>query len=575
MAWSRRLRRKLGGEAPRASLLSVVTAAWLAAGCQADITGSAQPAPASISDPPATGEQPETPEPGDWFGAVRQADCRAPAQLARTRIRRLSSVQWKNTVAQGLGIPTPAQDLPHDAMSSATGFNTDANLNKVNVLLANAYFDVGDALAASAATAALQAYPCLGTSAAEATCSVPFIKAVGGRLFRRPLTDAEGSRYAALLTAQAALDPAPTAVGTVIRALLLSPNTVYLTELGDGKMGEVALTPFEQAALISYHVADAPPDSPLRQAAEKGSLTEASERMAHAERLLHTAGARAKYADFWQQYLPLGDLRKATDLDPALAAAIADETRQHFDKIVWEKNGGFADLLTAEYTYGQSSLSAIYGTLTPNGSGALSLPPGQRSGFLTQAAFLFADADASVSHKVISRGLTVRRRLLCQSPPPPPANLMPQAADLNPLGAGATPLEAYTAFAAQKPQCAACHSAFQPIGLAFERFDDLGRYRTSYEGKRPILTASVLENAGDASGPYADAVELGQHIGASKIGEYCFSRQYAEFALGRRLNASTDACLIRAPSDVQANPPIQKLVLVLSDLQARTHRVHN
>jgi hypothetical protein len=258
-----------------------------------------------------------------------------------------------------------------------------------------------------------------------------------------------------------------------------------------------------------------------------------------------------------------------------LSAAIADETQQHFDKIVWEKNGGFADLLTAPYTYGQQSLSAIYGNLTPNGSGALSLPAGQRSGFLTQSGFLFADADSSVPHKVIHRGLTVRRRLLCQSPPPPPASLMPQVADLSPLGADATPLESYTAFAAQKPQCAACHSAFQPIGLAFEQFDNLGRYRTTYEDGKPINTAGVLENAGDASGPYASAVEIGQHIGTSKIGEYCFSRQYAEFALGRHLNASTDACVIRAPSDAQANPPIQKLALVLSDLQARTHRVHH
>jgi hypothetical protein len=111
--------------------------------------------------------------------------------------------------------------------------------------------------------------------------------------------------------------------------------------------------------------------------------------------------------------------------------------------------------------------------------------------------------------------------------------------------------------------------------LAFEQFDNLGRYRTSYDGGKPIDTAGVLEDAGDASGPYADAVEIGQHIGQSKIGEYCFSRQYAEFSLGRRLNASTDACVIRAASDARPGPPIQELALVLSDLQARTHRAHH
>lgn len=313
----------------------------------------------------------------------------------------------------------------------------------------------------------------------------------------------------------------------------------------------------------------------MTQAAEKGALESPAERLAHSERLLQTPAARAKYADFWQQYLPLGDLRKATDLEPTLAAAIADETTEHFEKIVWQQNGSFRDLLTAPYTYGQPALSAIYGTLTPNGTGALSLPAGQRSGFITQAGFLFSSADSSAEHRVIHRGLTVRRRLLCQSPPPPPAALMPQAADLNPLGPGATPLESFQAFAAAKPQCAACHNSFQPIGLAFEEFDDMGRFRTTYEGGKVIQTSGELLDAGDASGPYENAVEIGQRIGQSKIGEYCFTRQFAEYSVGRKLNASVDACVIRAASDAQPNPPIQKLAVVLTDLQARTHRVHN
>jgi hypothetical protein len=560
----------------RVPLLSAVAAlAWLSSACQADIDGTMPSSEGSITEPPGSSGQTGAPEPGDWFGAVQQADCKAPGQLARTRIRRLSSAQWKNTVAHGLSVAAPTHELPQDTISSATGFNTDANLNKVNVLLAGAYFDAADALGPGAAAAAIQAFPCLASGAADPACSAPFLKAVGGRLFRRPLTDEETTRYAGFLSAQAALDPADTAVGTVLRALLLSPNTIYMTELGTSKAGEVELTPYEQASLISYIVADAPPDQPLLQAAEQGKLNDAGERLAHAQRLLQTAGARAKYADFWQQYLPLGDLRKATGLDPTLSVAIADETQQHFEKIVWQENGSFADLLTAPYTYGAQSLSTIYGTLTPNATGALTLPAGQRSGFITQAGFLFSADDSSVEHKVIHRGLTVRRRLLCQSPPPPPANLMPAAADLRPLGEGATPLESYTAFAAQKPQCAACHSAFHPIGLAFEAFDGMGKHRTTYDGGKAIVTSGDLQNAGDASGPYANAVEIAQHIGKSKIGEYCFSRQFAEYALGRRLNASVDACVIRAASDSQESPPVQKLALVLSDLQARTHRVHN
>lgn len=550
--------------------------AALSVACQADISGGSQ-----SPDGPGPGQGPnneppvQVPEPGDWFGAVEQAECNGAFASTRTRIRRLGNVQWKNTVTQAIGANVEALELPDDAISSATGFNTDADLNKVNVLLANAYFDAGESLAPAVATALMGTYTCLTTAAADAACSAPAVKDLGNRLFRRPLTDEESTRYSAFLAAQAALDPPDVAVASLVRAFLLSPNMIYITELGGSIAGDNALTGYEQASLISYLVADVPPDAELMQAAAGGALNDAAQRVAHAERLLQTPSARAKYADFWRQYLPLGDLRQADGVDATLSAAIADETQQHWEKIVWQQNGSFADLVTAPYTYGQQSLSAVYGTLTPNGMGALSLPAGQRSGFLTQSAFLFVSESATPEHKIIHRGLTVRKRLLCQTPPPPPANLMPAAADLRPLGEGATPVESYEAFKASKPACAACHNSFQPIGLAFEEYDNLGKYRTTYADGKDIVTTGELSDAGDASGAYTNAVEIAQRIGQSKIGEYCFTRQYADYALGRHLNAAVDACVIRAPSATNARPPVQKLAVVLSDIAAGSRRFHN
>ena len=567
-----------GGKLSGWALPALVGAAWLVSACTGEINGPAGGGPKGSGGgdtgvaPPRPIEEPA--EPSDWFEAVQQADCSAPVSPARTRIRRLSTVQWQNTVTQGLAVALPAVQFPEDGISSDTGFNTDAEVNKVNVLLANAYFDAGEALGASVAAAAMQTYPCLSTTAADPACSAPFLKDYGSRLFRRPLTDEEVTRYGALLSGQAALDTADVAVSTVIRAFLLSPNMVYLTELGASTAGQVALTPFEQAALLSYTIADGPPDATLKQAAEQNALTTSAQRATHAQRLLLTPSARAKYADFWRQYLPLGGLAKATGLAPDLVTAMGTEVERHFDKIVWDEQGTFADLVTAPYTYGDATLSQIYGTLTPNGTGASTLPTGERSGFLTQAGFLFSDDASSVEHKIISRGLAVRARLLCQPPQPPPPNLMPQASDLRPLGDGATPLESYEAFAAAQPGCVACHTGFQPIGLAFEAYDNMGHYRTTYEDGRPIVTSGDLIGAGDATGPYANAVEIAGLIGNSKIGEYCFSRQFAEYALGRHLHAELDACVIRAPSDASAEPSVQQLAVVLSDVEAGSGRFH-
>src|SRR5688572_4831377 len=102
-------------------LPALVALAWLTGGCQADIDGNMPATGGSSAQPPGTGGgQALPPEPSDWLGAVQQADCTVPAQLTRTRIRRLSEVQWKNTVAQGLGVAAPTQELPQDAISSAT-----------------------------------------------------------------------------------------------------------------------------------------------------------------------------------------------------------------------------------------------------------------------------------------------------------------------------------------------------------------------------------------------------------------------------------------------------------------------
>ena len=224
--------------------------------------------------------------------------------------------------------------------------------------------------------------------------------------------------------------------------------------------------------------------------------------------------------------------------------------------------------------YGDASLSELYGALTPNGAGAQTLPAGQRSGFLTQAAFLFSAEESTAEHKIITRGLTVRHRMLCQPPAPPPPNLMPQASDLRPLGDNATPAESYEAFAQSQPACVGCHAAFHPLGLAFEAYDNVGRYRTQYDDGREIVTSGELLNAGDASGPYQSAVEIANRIGNSQIGEYCFSRQFAEYSLGRHLHAELDACIIRAPSDASAEPTVQELAVVLSDVEAGSSRFH-
>jgi hypothetical protein len=493
-------------------------------------------------DPPAA--------PGSgWYDALKAADCSAaPTALPASRIWRLSATQWKNTVAQALGLAPPdVSGFPNDQTDPRTGFSNDSTGDKVTLPLASVYFDASDRVAMQAAPAAATTFPCLATAPIAVTCGQTFVQSYGQRLFRRALTPAESTTFATYLNSESKLDPAPVAVASTIKAMLLSPSFFYRTELGASKPGVVDLTGDEIAALLSYTIADIPPDAPLAQAAAAGQLTDGATRTAQAERLAALPGAKSKLAQFWREYLALGDAPTAPGLDASMHA----EAETFFSKVVWDNAGGLKDLLTAPYTYTTDPmLAALYGSAKPAADGRLALDPTQRSGILTSASVLAKTAAPSQAATVIHRGLLVRERVLCQIPPPPPATVVPDPAQIQMAGPDATAKENYAQFQMAKPQCDACHQNFQPLGLAFESYDAAGKFRMAYPTtNKPIDTTGELTGAGDASGTYASVVDMAAKLGGSQISQYCFTQQFAAFAFGRAVNIDQEACTIRSMGD--------------------------
>lgn len=518
--------------------------------------GTTGAAPGATSNPQAlvpTG----VPSGYGWFENLEAATCSTTTTtptpgLPPTRIWRLSANQWANTAEQALGImAVDTSSFPGDEINAVTGFSDSSADNMITQPLAQAYFTVAGTVATSAAPAALAAYACLATAPITASCAQTFVAAYGAKLFRRTLTSAETSEYVTFLTAQSALDPAATAVASTLQGMLLSPNFEYRTELGNSTPGPVTLTGNEIASLLSYSIVDGPPDAPLLQAATAGMLTDATVRETQARRLMALPAAQLKLADFWQQYLSLAPIPPTTDIPAALGAAIIGETENFFNYVVWMQGGTFNDLLTAQYTDASPQVAALYGNTTAGANGLVNLPTGQRSGFLTQASVLIGTAAPSQAATVIHRGLLVRERLLCETPPPPPANFVPNPTMIMQAGADATALQNYDLFAQTMPTCNACHVNFQPLGLSFETYDTEGHFRTAYPApiSQPIAVTGNLTNAGDATGPYTDVIGMAAMIGPSKIGQYCFADQFAQYAFGRTVDPVQEACTVRSMGD--------------------------
>jgi hypothetical protein len=79
------------------------------------------------------------------------------------------------------------------------------------------------------------------------------------------------------------------------------------------------------------------------------------------------------------------------------------------------------------------------------------------------------------------------------------------------------------------PACQACHDALDPIGLALENFDGIGKYRTTYENGDPIDATGTLPSGVTFNG----AQEMSQVLAADPRFAECVSEKLFTYALGR------------------------------------------
>jgi hypothetical protein len=107
-------------------------------------------------------------------------------------------------------------------------------------------------------------------------------------------------------------------------------------------------------------------------------------------------------------------------------------------------------------------------------------------------------------------------RILGEPPPPPPPGVPAVEPDIR----GAATIRDQLAMHTKSSTCAACHAKFDPVGLALENFDVLGRWRTHYRGTVEGERVTGIDHTGhdfaytiagavDASGVLADGQSFG------------------------------------------------------------------
>ena len=448
------------------------------------------------------------------------------ADFGEMTMIRLTRVEYGACIEDVLGFELPQEELNALPDAIPSPFDNDAESQSSSATLVTGYERVGR-LVAESITADPQAVDALAPcpEGDESACLADAIASIGRRLLRRPLSAEEVQAFVAL--ADVAEDY-PGALRLALTALLQDPEFLFRVEIGESIAGEPRLrrlNDFELASRLSFLLWGVGPDDELLDVAERGQLRTTEQLIGEAERMLESERAVARVQRFFSMLLGYNVLPH----EPALADAMRQESNALIARVL-EDRTAWREAFVSSQTFVNAQLAEHYGLpapQNPNG-GWVDYGDAPRGGLLSHGSFLALGAKFGDTSPVV-RGLEVRRRLLCVDIPPPPPDLEVDV-DSPPPGEAECKVDLYAPMV-EMPQCAGCHVHLNPVGFGLERFDALGRYRTTEPDKPQCEIAAEGELPGH--GPFSGPGELGALLAESEQAELCLGTQLLRYWLAR------------------------------------------
>jgi hypothetical protein len=284
------------------------------------------------------------------------------------------------------------------------------------------------------------------------------------------------------------------------------------------------------------------PDTELLAAAEADALSTEVGIALQIERLLTLPDVRAQLSwvlDGWFGGTGLVGKTKDPALFPGYTAELSQslwQSKHRFiEQLMWETGGGLAELLTSEQIWVNAPVAEFFGLPAPTATEweLVNAPSGQRTGILTHPA-LMAQLGSTDETSVVHRGLFLYNVVLCQPMSPPPAGAVEEGL------AVAEQLDderQRAAYRAEKPVCNGCHAAFDPYGLAFEKYDAAGRYLADADASSSVREPTSI------AGEYTDASPVMKQLAIAPELAQCASKQLVGYAL-EAVAGPVEACVV-------------------------------
>lgn len=349
--------------------------------------------------------------------------------------------------------------------------------------------------------------PASNDLSSEEVCATEILSGLANRAYRRPLQQTDIDTLMDFYRigrgdGQSGFDAG---IQLAVERILISPDFLFRVEqdpLNVAPATDYELSDLELASRLSFFLWSSIPDEELLSIAERGELQNPDILEAQTQRMLGDPRSSALVKNFASQWLYLRNLRSLVpdavefpEFDENLRNAFRQESELYFESLLRDDRS-VLDLLGAGYTYVNERLAKHYGIEGVYGShfrrvdleGELAQ---QRGGILGQGSLLTATSYANRTSPVL-RGKWVLTNILGTPPPPPPADVP----DLPENGADGQPATIRDRMIQHRedPNCAVCHLPMDPLGLALENFDAVGRWRDTGEANLAIDASGQLPN---------------------------------------------------------------------------------
>jgi mono/diheme cytochrome c family protein len=335
----------------------------------------------------------------------------------------------------------------------------------------------------------------------EGECARRIISTLAGKAFRRPAKDADVEDLMAFFAA--GRDEGGSfdyGIEAVLQRILVDPEFIYRSQIEPPDVAPGSpyrISDLELASRMSFFLWSSIPDEELIQIAAEGRLRDPGVLEQQVARMIADPRSDAFIEVFTGQWLNVRGMQASEpvvdlfpNFDSTLREAYRREIELFFASIIQEDRS-ILELLTADYTFVNERLARHYGIPNVYGSRFRRVELGpeldMRHGLLGKGALLTVTSDAARTSPV-KRGKWFLETFYGVSPPDPPPGV---ETDLAPVeGDAPTTLRARLEAHITNPSCASCHMMFEPMGLAMENFDAVGKWRTEDAGS-PIDPTGV------------------------------------------------------------------------------------